>query len=99
MLDIKTMQDSLKDIKEQALNAAIVSLIAELVIKGLFVPKRTKIVVDSDIPAELYTLRTSDGPKAVYVTSKKIKRFNLAPAVTCLAVAGVCHYLLKNKMK
>lgn len=70
------------------------AMLASAVISRLLAPKRTEIIVDNDVPAELYTVGQKDGPKAVYVTTKK-HSVNLVPTILML-LAGILVWYIKK---
>jgi hypothetical protein len=92
----KIVRASLKDIKSQAFVTGILCLFSELIIKGIFAPAPKKIITDRGLAAEVYKAETADGPAAVFITTKKLSRINLIPALSCLSVAVFCKVILRK---
>lgn len=94
----KKVKEMLCNIRCQAVKCAAVSLVSEMLYKTLIAPRSSKVIVDKNVPAEIVAIGSNDGPTAVYVTTKKRRRINIVPAVACITVAGICHYLLTKKL-
>lgn len=92
----RIVRESINDIKEQALITGVLCLVSELIIKG-FAPKPRKVVTNK-AELEVYKAKLPDGPTAVFVTTKKLSRSSLFPAVSCLSIAVLCSIILR-KMK
>ena len=56
----------------------------------------TKIEIDGNVPAEILTIKGNDGPKAVYISSKR-SRVNLLPALAVAAVGIIVHLAVNQK--
>ncbi len=94
----KKAKEMLCTIRCQAVKCAAVSIVSEVLYKTLIAPRSSKVIVDKDVPTEIVAIGSKDGPAAVYVTTKKRRRINIVPAVACITVAGICHYLLTEKL-
>jgi hypothetical protein len=92
----RIVRASLKDIKSQAFITGMLCLFSELIIKGIFAPEPKKIITDRDVAAEVYKVETAGGPTAVFVTTKKLSRINLIPALSCLSIAALCKIVLRK---
>ncbi len=79
-----------------ALTSAAMMALSQIVRNGLLAPRSTKIEIDGNVPAEILTLKGKDGPKAVYISSKK-SRVNLLPAIAVAAVGLIVHFAVNQK--
>ncbi len=91
----KMLRDAGNQLAAYLLSAAAMTGIAELVNKGLFSPKTTRIEIDNSVPAEIFAVKNnSRAPAEVFVSSKK-RQVNLAPAVF-LALLGVFIHVVSS---
>ena len=79
-----------------AIASAAMMALTQIVKNGLLAPKTTKIEIDGNVPAEIFTIKGKDGPKAVYISSKK-SRVNLLPAIAVAAVGLIVHFAVNQK--
>ena len=94
-------QKLLREAAESFVSAAAASAAASLltqITNALFLPKKTEIIVEGDIPAQLVTLGKNGNPKAVYVSSKKGK-MDLMPAILMALAAFAVHKALESEDK
>lgn len=83
-LDLKELAD---EAEKYFLTAAAVAAGAAIV-ERLFMPKPTKVVLDGDVPVQLYAVgKKGKRPQAVYVTTQK-RQIHFKPAAMFLA--GAC---------
>lgn len=97
-MDENKLKEMLSEIRCQALKCAAVSLVSDVILKAIFSPKCSKVVVDKDLPAEIIAIGKNDSPATIYVSTNKRKKINLFPFVACIAIAGTCHYVLCKKL-
>lgn len=84
--------EMMKSVRDSFASLAIVLTVYGLVERFLL-PKKTKIVVDEGIEAELVAIGKKGNPKAVYVSSKK-NRINFRGAVIFSTLALVITKLI-----
>lgn len=89
--EITNIKETINEVQKYFLTMAACAF-AAAVLERIFAPKQTKIVIDGDIPAQLYAIGKKGGKsKAVYVSTKKTK-MRIKPAVMFLAGAAVIGY-------
>jgi|GEM_PF-6965014 len=66
----KEITDMIKQVRDSFLALSVVLAVYGIV-ERFFLPKKTEIIVEEGIPAELTVLGKKGNPKAVYVSSKK----------------------------
>ncbi|MGN0695911.1 MAG: hypothetical protein ACI4J5_03990 [Oscillospiraceae bacterium] len=79
-----------------ALTTAAMMALSQIIKNGILAPRSTKIEIDGNVPAEIFTIKGNDGPKAVYISSKK-SRVNLLPAIAAAAVGLIVHFAVNQK--
>lgn len=79
-----------------AISSAAIMALSQIVRNGILAPRTTKIEIDGKVPAELLTISGKDGPKAVYISSKK-SRVNLLPAIAFAALGLIVHFAVNQK--
>ena len=79
-----------------AISSAAFMALSQIVRNGILAPKTTKIEIDGNVPAEILTIKGNDGPKAVYISSKR-SRVNLLPALAVAAVGIIVHLAVNQK--
>lgn len=92
----RMMKTVLESVAAASASAAVMSFITQVIVNGLFMPKKTKIIIDGDIPAELIALGGKKAPEAVYISSKK-RSINVAPAIFFAAVAVILRKYLDDE--
>ncbi|MBQ8568907.1 MAG: hypothetical protein IJ446_06795 [Oscillospiraceae bacterium] len=92
----RMMRTALESVAAASASAAIMSFISQVLVNGIFVPKKTKIVIDGDIPAELIALGGKKAPEAVFISTKK-RSVNVAPALVFAAVALILRKYLDDE--
>ncbi len=96
--DEQTLREIIELVGKTAAAACISAFLSEVVLKTIVSARPTKIVVENGIPAALYTINGSDGPKAVYVTSRRSKA-DWKPVLFFGAVFAGCKYILEYREK
>ncbi len=96
--DEQTIREVVEIVGKTAAAACVSAFISEVVFKALVSARPTKIIVENGIPAALYTIKGSDGPKAVFVSSRR-SRVDWKPVIFFGAVFAGCKYFLDNRDK
>ncbi|MGN0666907.1 MAG: hypothetical protein ACI4KF_10325 [Huintestinicola sp.] len=76
----QALREFVQSIGKSAAVACTMAVLSEVVLKGIINARPTKIVVENGIPAALYTIGEKDGPRAVYVSSRR-EKINLTPVI------------------
>ena len=93
----KMLREAAESFVSAAAASAAASLLAQLA-NAVFLPKKTEITVEGDVPAQLITLGKKNNPKAVYISTKK-SRMNLMPALVLAASAFVVYRAIHSEDK
>ena len=90
---------------EQAITEAMTSCVMAAVstfaietVRNIFALRPTKVLLENGLPANITIEGKKGRPKAVFVTTKRLKA-NYAPAFVFAAAAGACYLLLRSREK
>lgn len=97
-VDEQTLREVIEAVGKAAAAACVSSFLSDVVFRALVSSRPTKIVVEDGIPAALYTIGSKDGPKAVYVSSKRSKA-DWRPVIFFGAVFAGCKLILDSREK
>ncbi|MBP1547255.1 MAG: hypothetical protein J6A37_11740 [Oscillospiraceae bacterium] len=97
-VDEQSLREIIELVGKTAAAACISSFLSEVVLKAAVNARPTKIVVENGIPAALYTIGEKDGPRAVFVSSRRSK-VDWKPVLFFGAVFAGCKYILDYREK